>query len=156
MVRRASLAAHQCSIARSLDVLGDPWTLLVVRDAMLGVTAFGDFVDRLGIPRATLTDRLERLCEHDVLQRRIDPDDARRVGYVLTDKGAALRPVIVTLMQWGDRWERDDDPPTRLREAGTGRIIEPVLADAATRRPLDELDVVIDSPLAVRASGHPA
>jgi DNA-binding HxlR family transcriptional regulator len=150
MVRRASLAHHACSIAKTLDIVGDPWTLLIVRDSLLGVTRFGEFVTRLGIPRATLTDRLERLCAHDVLRREPDGDDTRHHEYHLTVKGAALRPVILTLMQWGDQWVRDDEPPTRLVEAGTGRIIEPVLADPVTRRTLAELDVVLDSPLLVR------
>ena len=150
MVRRASLAQHPCSIAKTLDVVGDPWTLLIVRDAFLGVTRFGEFVTRLGIPRATLADRLERLCAHEVLRKETAGDDARRPEYHLTEKGAALRPVIVTLMQWGDRWVRDDEPPTRLVEAGTGRVIDAVLADPVTRRPLTELDVVLDSPLLAR------
>ncbi len=134
-MRRTRLADRDCSIAKSVDAVGDPWTLLVVRDALLGVSRFEDFQRRLGTPRATLSSRLSQLVEIDVLTK----DDEG--GYHLTDKGRALRPVIVTMMQWGDRWVRDDEPPTRLVEEGTGRSIRPILVDEETRVPLDELRI---------------
>jgi DNA-binding HxlR family transcriptional regulator len=105
-MRRASLSHMACSVAKTVDIVGDPWTLLVVRDALVGVTRFEDFHRRLGTPRATLTSRLTSLVDTGVLAK----DDGE---YHLTEKGRALRPVIVTLMQWGDHWVRDDEPPTR-------------------------------------------
>ena len=130
-----------CSIAKALDVVGDPWTLLVVRDALLGVDRFDDFVLRLGIPRATLAARLDHLVDTGVLVRLDDPERAGHRRYRLTDKGRALRPVVVTLLQWGDEWVRTDDPPTTLVDERDGRAIDPVLVDRASGTPLDELPV---------------
>lgn len=139
-MRRASVAHMACSVAKTVDIVGDPWTLLIVRDALVGVTRFEDFHRRLGTPRATLTNRLGTLVEAGVLAK----NDGE---YRLTPKGRALRPVIVTLMQWGDHWVRDDEPPTTLVEVGTGRRIRPVLVDRDTGVPLDDLNVRAEGPL---------
>lgn len=147
-MRRASLDQNPCSIARALDVLGDPWTMLILRDCMIGATRFEQFTDRLGIPRATLTARLSHLVDSGVLQKVAYQEGPPRHDYVLTAKGEALRPVIVALLQWGDRWLRDDPPPTRLVEAVTGRPLEPVLVDRSTGTPLDEIDVRVVGPIA--------
>lgn len=140
-MRRKPLDQMACSIARALDVVGDPWTMLVVRDALLGVTRFEDFSARLGIPRATLASRLEQLCDSGVLERLPYQQRPRRVEYVLTDKGRALRPVVVTLMQWGDKWVRSDSPPTTLLDADDGHAIDPVLVDRGTGIALTDLAV---------------
>ena len=93
-----------CSIARSLEVVGEWWTLLIVRDALLGVTRFEDLQARLGIARNILTSRLERLVDEGVLERRVYDEARDRADYVLTEKGRALWPVITALRQWGDEW----------------------------------------------------
>jgi DNA-binding HxlR family transcriptional regulator len=103
-MRRASFADMSCSIARSLEVIGEWWTLLIVRDAFFGVTRFEEFQDRLGIARNILAKRLETLVEHGVLERRCYDEARDRHDYVLTDKGRALWPVLVTIRQWGDEW----------------------------------------------------
>ena len=131
-MRRRPTADMACSVAKASDVIGDPWTLLVLRDALLGVRRFDDWVDRLGIPRATLSARLSHLVHHGVLAR-----DGEQ--YVLTAKGRALQPVIIAVMQWGDRWQRDDDPPTTFVDDDSGRIIEPVLVDRSTSTPLEQI-----------------
>jgi DNA-binding HxlR family transcriptional regulator len=140
-VRRTPLGDMRCSIARATDVLGDPWTMLIVRDLLVGVTRFDDLVRRLGIPRATLAARLQALAERGIVERRRYQERPPRDEYVLTDRGRALQPVIVTLMQWGDAWLRDDEPPTHLEEATTGRRLEPVLVDRSSGVPLAELPV---------------
>ena len=93
-----------CSVARSLEVIGEWWTLLIVRDALFGVTRFEEFQARLGIARNVLAKRLDTLVEHGVLERRPYDDARGRFDYVLTDKGRALWPVLVTIRQWGDEW----------------------------------------------------
>jgi DNA-binding HxlR family transcriptional regulator len=93
-----------CSVARSLEIVGEWWTLLIVRDAFFGVTRFEEFQERLGIARNVLTTRLETLVEHEVLERRCYDERRNRYDYVLTEKGKALWPVLVTLRQWGDEW----------------------------------------------------
>lgn len=157
-MRRKPLDGMACSIAKALDIVGDPWTMLIIRDALLGVTRFEELSSRLGIPRATLVARLQQLCERGVLERRRYQERPRREEYVLTVKGRALRPVVVTLMQWGDQWARTDRPPTRLVDATDGRAIEPVLVDRATGTPLSDLRVRAVGPVAdgIRPTVDPA
>jgi DNA-binding HxlR family transcriptional regulator len=130
-----------CSIAKALDVVGDPWTLLVVRDALLGVDRFDDFVRRLGVPRATLAARLDFLVGSDVLSKQDDPERPGHPRYRLTEKGRALRPVVVTLMRWGDEWVRTDAPPTVLVDERDGRQVDPVLVDRRSGMPLEDLPI---------------
>ena len=92
-----------CSVARALEAIGDRWTMLVIRDAFLGVRRFDDFQRDLGIARNVLTDRLNRLVDEGVLEKRAYQERPKRFEYRLTEKGADLWPVLVSLMKWGDR-----------------------------------------------------
>jgi DNA-binding HxlR family transcriptional regulator len=103
-VRKASFAGMNCSVAQALEVVGEWWTLLILRDCFLGVRRFDDFVDRLGISRNVLTSRLETLVEAGLLDRRAYDEARGRYDYVLTEKGRALWPVLTALRQWGDEW----------------------------------------------------
>jgi DNA-binding HxlR family transcriptional regulator len=108
-------SAQTCSIARSLEVLGERWTLLIVRDAFFGVRRFGDFVGHLDIPRAVLTARLKTLVEEGVLTRV--PGESGRDEYELTDKGTKLWPVVRDLMAWGDEFYAPVGPLRILRHS---------------------------------------
>lgn len=103
-----------CSIARSLEVIGERWTLLILRDAVLGAERFEEFQDSLGIASNVLTNRLKLLCDEGVLERL--PDDKRpgRPKYVLTDKGRELAPALIVLIKWGDRHYPSPGGPPRL------------------------------------------
>lgn len=103
-MKRSSAQHLNCSVARSLEVLGEWWTLLIIRDAFFGVRRFEDFVADLRISRNVLTDRLATLVEHDILERRRYQERPDRFEYRLTDKGRDLFPVVVALMEWGDKW----------------------------------------------------
>jgi DNA-binding HxlR family transcriptional regulator len=103
-MRRASFEDMSCSIARSLEVIGEWWSLLILRDAFFGVTRFEEFQERLGIARNVLSTRLDTLVDHGVLERRCYDEPRSRYDYVLTEKGKALWPVLVTIRQWGDEW----------------------------------------------------
>lgn len=138
-MRRSSFADMPCSIARTLDVVGDPWTLLVVREAFFGASRFSEFRRRLGTPRATLAARLDLLVEHGVLDRSEDGATRARPVYRLTAKGRALGPVMVALMQWGDEWSGHGEPPVTLVDTDTGEPIEPVYVDVRSGRPIREL-----------------
>jgi DNA-binding HxlR family transcriptional regulator len=110
-----------CSIARALEVLGDRWTLLVLRDAFKRVRRFEDFQRTLGIARNVLTDRLNRLVEEGILERVPYQERPARFEYRLTEKGLDLWPVIVTLLQWGDRYYAGEEGAPmviRHRECG--------------------------------------
>ncbi|MEU0463025.1 helix-turn-helix domain-containing protein [Amycolatopsis sp. NPDC006131] len=103
-MKRTSFANWPCSIARTVDLLGDAWTPLVLREAFYGVRRFDDFQQSLGIARNTLTDRLRRLVEEGLLERRPYQDEPRRHEYLLTEKGRDFFGVLATLSRWGDRW----------------------------------------------------
>lgn len=103
-MRKTSFVDMNCSVAQALEIIGEWWTLLILRDCFLGIRRFDDFVDRLGISRNVLADRLDTLVDSGVLERRPYDVARSRYDYVLTDKGRALWPVLVTLRQWGDEW----------------------------------------------------
>ena len=110
-----------CSISRALEVVGERWTLLIIRDAILGLQRFEDFQDDLGIASNVLTNRLKLLCDEDVLARVPDPERPGRPKYVLTAKGAELGPVLIVLMKWGDRhYPTPAGPPRLTIHAGCG------------------------------------
>ncbi len=118
-----------CSIARSLSVVGDRWTLLVLRECFLGVRRFEDFQAHLGIARHRLTDRLNRLVEHEVLRKLPYQDNPPRHEYRLTDKGKDLYPVLLSLVRWGDRWmDQGKGPPVVYRHNSCGHVMTPVLS----------------------------
>ncbi len=102
-----ALRRSPCPVACTLDILGDRWTLLVVRDLLLGRTRFRDFTaSPEGIPTNILSDRLERLVRHRIIARVPAQDGTRRFAYQLTDKGKALRPLMKAIRDWGLAWEK--------------------------------------------------
>lgn len=105
-----------CSVARALEVVGERWTLLIVRDALQGTTRFDDFLASLGVARNVLTVRLNRLVENGILERVRYQQRPERFEYVITPKGRALAPVIVSLMHWGDMFLAGEDGPPRIIE----------------------------------------
>ena len=112
---------QNCSIARSLEVLGDRWTILVMREAFLRVRRFEEFQRNLGVARNVLTDRLGRLVEEGILERVPYQDRPVRFEYRLAEKGIDLWPVMMTLMQWGDRYYAPaEGPPRVIRHRGCG------------------------------------
>jgi DNA-binding HxlR family transcriptional regulator len=122
-------------VAGSLDLFGDRWSILVVRDVMNGVRRFDDLVDRLGVSRATLSDRLRRLVAADILVPVPYQTDGGRTRdeYRLTDKGWDLRNVLIALREWGDRYVLgDDDIRLRLVDRDTGHDARLRLVDTET------------------------
>jgi DNA-binding HxlR family transcriptional regulator len=103
-----------CSIARALEVLGERWTLLILRDAVFGLTRFEEFQESLGIASNVLTDRLKLLCAEGVLERLPDDERPGRPRYQLTEKGHEAAPALITLMKWGDRHYPNAGGPPRL------------------------------------------
>jgi len=107
-------AGTDCSIQRTLDVIGDRWTLLILRDVFRGVRRFSQIQHDLGIAKNLLTDRLAALVEAEVVEKVPYQDRPVRHEYRLTEKGRALSPALVALMRWGDVWCGDGDAPTEL------------------------------------------
>jgi DNA-binding HxlR family transcriptional regulator len=135
-----------CSIARSLEIVGERWTFLVLRDAFLGVHRFEDFQRSLGVARNVLAERLGRLVDEGVLERRRYQERPERFEYRLTDKGIELWPVMVHLLQWGDRHYPDaGGPPMVLTHRGCGGAVDERLDCAACGAKLGPRDVIATS-----------
>ena len=119
---RTSFADFACSVARTMDVVGEWWTPLILRDIFLGLTRFDAIAADLGIPRKVLAERLAKLVEHGVLTRVAYRETGRtRHEYRLTEKGADFLTTLVALMDWGDRWQPlAEGPPTRAEHQGCG------------------------------------
>lgn len=123
---RTDFSRMPCSVARSLEVVGERWALLIVRNAFYGARRFDDFAQDLGIARNVLTDRLNSLVEHGVFERRQYEDRPPRYEYRLTEKGRDLLPVILAMVRWGDRWESDGEPPVRMTHTACEHLTQAV------------------------------
>lgn len=134
-----------CSIARTLEVLGERWTLLIVRDVLLGLRRFGDIQQSLGVARNILTDRLNHLVETGVLEKVPYQERPTRYEYQLTAIGMELAVPVIGLMHWGDRHLADPAGPPRLtRHHGCGGDLQTALVCATCGKAVgpDELDVL--------------
>jgi DNA-binding HxlR family transcriptional regulator len=121
----AAETPDSCSIARTLEVIGDRWTLLILRDAFRGVRRFEDLQRDLGIARNILTDRLQKLVDRGVLSRTPYSTRPPRYEYRLTPKGVDLSPALVALMRWGDKWLAEDGrPPLVLTHRHCGEPVD--------------------------------
>jgi DNA-binding HxlR family transcriptional regulator len=109
-----------CSIARALELVGDRWTILVIREAFLGTRRFEDYQRQLGCARNVLTDRLNRLVDEGILRKVLYQERPRRYEYRLARKGVELWPATMALMKWGDRHLAPDGPPTRVLHKDCG------------------------------------
>jgi DNA-binding HxlR family transcriptional regulator len=126
-MRKVSFADMNCSIAQTLELVGEWWTLLIIRDVFLGIRHFDDFVERLGISRNVLTDRLDKLVDAEILERRPYDTGRGRYDYVLTERGRALWPVLTALRQWGDEWLLGEgNEPIVLRHVTCGHLTHAV------------------------------
>lgn len=140
MVLPRDYQGQRCSIARTLEVVGERWSLLVVRDAFFGVRRFTDFARHLGIPRAVLTERLDRLVEEGVLERV--PGPGRRTEYALTPKGVELWPVLRAMAAWGDEHYSPAGPRRVSTHAGCGGAVGSSGACARCRHPVPVTETV--------------
>ncbi len=140
-VERKSFAEMHCSVAQCLEVVGEWWSLLILRDAFLGVTRFDQFQARLGISRNVLNQRLAHLVEAGVLVKVAYRDHPPRYDYWLTDRGRDLWPVLTAMRQWGDRHAAPDGPPVEVVHKACGQVTEAVLTCSACGKPLGARDV---------------
>ncbi|MFI4974437.1 MAG: winged helix-turn-helix transcriptional regulator [Caulobacterales bacterium] len=126
MGRTADYSKEICSVAGALSVVGDPWTLLILRDAFAGVRRFDDWQSRLGVARNVLAARLKTLVAHGVMEPRLYSDRPPRHEYVLTAKGRDLMPVLLSLKAWGDRYVYEGAEPVTFTHT-CGAVLEPRL-----------------------------
>ncbi|WP_332607424.1 winged helix-turn-helix transcriptional regulator [Achromobacter sp. ESBL13] len=144
MVKRTSLEGAACPVARSLDAIGDWWSLLIVRDAFDGVRRFGEFQKSLGVAKNILSDRLRTLVAHGILAVAPASDGSAYQEYVLTDKGRALFPVIVSLRQWGeDHYYGPAEAHSTLIDRKRGQAVRRLEIRAQDGRLLEPEDTVV-------------
>jgi DNA-binding HxlR family transcriptional regulator len=140
-MRYSKIAEENCSIARTLAVLGERWTLLVLRQSFLRTKRFEDFQAALGIARNVLAERLQRLVGEGILERRQYQERPARYEYKLTQKGLDLYPVLVSLMQWGDRYNAEDGAPVVLVHRSCGHVADPNFVCSHCGEELDPREV---------------
>jgi DNA-binding HxlR family transcriptional regulator len=135
-------AGQTCSIAAALEIVGERWTMLIIREALLGVHRFDEMQADLGIARNVLQARLEHLVGHGILERRLYQQRPVRYAYHLTQKGLDLWPAVVALMQWGDKHANvPGGPPVRLEHRDCGGAVDDHLLCVACGAKLGPRDV---------------
>ena len=140
-MERKSFSEMHCSVAQCLEVVGEWWSLLIIRDVFLGVTRFDEMQERLGISRNVLNQRLARLVSAGVLVKVPYSEHPPRYDYRLTDKGRDLWPVITAMRQWGDRHAAPDGPPTELVHKSCGHVSEANVVCSECGEPMGPRDV---------------
>ncbi|WP_086560520.1 winged helix-turn-helix transcriptional regulator [Streptomyces africanus] len=151
-MKRTSFGTWPCSIARTADILGDAWSLLVLREVFYGESRFDGFIGSLGIARNTLTDRLRRLESEGLLRRQAYQSDPVRHAYLLTDKGRDFFGVLAAINAWGDRWlAGDEGAPVVLRHTPCDHDTEARVVCSSCGEPLRHEDTA-----ARTGPGYPA
>lgn len=144
-MKRARFAADACPVARSLDQIGDRWTILIIRNALAGTRRFSDFQNQLGIAKNILSARLEKLVDDGVLELRPDPSGSRHQEYHLTDKGRRLRVVLLALRQWGeDHLFEEGEEMTLLTDQRDGKPLRRLEARSHDGREMGDSDAVLE------------
>ncbi len=139
-MQRKSFGNMPCPIARSLERVGEWWSMLIMRDALHGFTRFDEFQRSLGIAPNMLTRRLNALVEAGLLERRRYSEHPPRDEYVPTARGRDFRPVLTTLMAWGNKHFAPEGASVHLIDTRTGTAVDPVLVDPATGEPIKAPD----------------
>ncbi|MCP5169506.1 MAG: helix-turn-helix transcriptional regulator [Hahellaceae bacterium] len=132
-----------CSIARTLSVIGDRWTLMIVRECFLGTRRFEQFQKRLGVTRHRLSERLNKLVEHGILRKQLYQESPARYEYRLTRKGVELYPILMAMVQWGDTWMDDGaGPPLVYQHTSCGQLMHMELHCSACGEKVSPHEVV--------------
>ncbi|HVI52320.1 MAG TPA: helix-turn-helix domain-containing protein [Candidatus Sulfotelmatobacter sp.] len=137
-MQRKSFGNMQCPIARSLERVGEWWSILILRDCFHGLRRFDEFEKSLGIAPNMLTKRLNGLVEAGLLERRQYNDRPPRFEYVLTERGRDFRPVLQALLTWGNKHFAPEGASVLIVNQETGQIAEPVMVDGISGRPLSD------------------
>ncbi|MGH7779299.1 MAG: winged helix-turn-helix transcriptional regulator [Candidatus Binataceae bacterium] len=144
-MRWRSVGEVNCSVARTLAVIGERWTMLILREAFMGRHRFDDFQRNIGIARNILATRLRALVKNGILERSRADDEHARIEYRLTKKGMELYPVMVAMLKWGDAWlwpAGDKGPPLQLVHRGCGAKAMPALMCPHCGDPVGARDMI--------------
>ncbi|WP_051412791.1 helix-turn-helix domain-containing protein [Methylophilus sp. 5] len=136
-MKNKSLLDMPCPIAKSLEHVGEWWNILILREALLGVCRFDDFQSHLGIATSTLAKRLNAMVESGLLERRQYCEKPPRDEYVITQQGLDFRPVLLTIMQWGNKYYADGEPTIQLVDTHTNQAVDLMLVDRNTNMEID-------------------
>ncbi|WP_248806195.1 winged helix-turn-helix transcriptional regulator [Pseudomonas sp. MWU13-2100] len=147
-MKKTSLAHLHCPVARSLEQVGQWWNILILRDAFYGLSRFDQFQESLGIAPSILTRRLNDLVERGLLERQAYNDAPPRFDYLLTARGRDFRPVLLTLMDWGNKHLSPEGPATQLVDDGSGELVELALIDKRTGQAISRQHKVVAGPAA--------
>ena len=132
------------SVGHVLDIIGEGWSILIIREAFLGTRRFEEFQAQLGIARNILTARLKKLCANEILDRVPVKEGAKRHEYILTEKGKDMMPLLVALTQWGDKWVfGENNEPVILRDREHGQPIARVRVFSSRGEPLRPRDIEV-------------
>jgi len=147
-VRRTSFANSECTLACSLEIIGEWWTMLIIRESLSGYTRFEEFRENLGISRNILTRRLRHLETHGILERRQYQGRPPRYEYHLTTKGKDLGTAVMALAQWGNRWKvaNDKATPVAFNNYVTGAPLEARIIDTSNEEAVPFNAVVVTRP----------
>ena len=157
MVKRTSLECAECPIARSLDAIGDWWSLLIIRDALLGARRFGEFQRSLGLAKNILTVRLRTLVDQGILKMAPASDGSAYQEYVPTPKGRGVFPILVALRQWSEEFdERPEQIATILVDRKNGRPVRKLELHSQDGRLLTSADTALKQRPAMRRRSVPA
>jgi DNA-binding HxlR family transcriptional regulator len=144
MVKRTSFEGDGCPVARALDVIGDWWTLLIIREAMLGLRRYGEFQSKLGMAKNILSARLRSMVDHGILATAPASDGSAYQEYVLTQKGRGLFPILVALRQWSEEFDdRPEEIDTIMVDRAKGRPVKTLELHAEDGRLLSLADITL-------------
>jgi DNA-binding HxlR family transcriptional regulator len=141
-VLKRDYEGQNCSIARALEVVGERWTLLIIRDVFLGLRRFDEFQKKLGIARNVLTDRLNRLVDEGILERVRYSERPQRYEYRLTQKGRDLHLALTGLRQWGDKYVSEKPPILLRRKADKKPVVAALVPKGSHVLRVDEVELV--------------
>jgi DNA-binding HxlR family transcriptional regulator len=147
LIRRSPVSRHVCNLAKSFEMIGERWTLLILRSALYGVRRFDDFQAELDIPRSVLSNRLTGLVERGIMERRAYREEGQRarIEYSLTKIGQALGLPFIAMTEWADKWLGDGTSPLTLRSKSTGQKLSVALVDERCKRAKkSDIELVID------------
>ncbi|MCS3730054.1 winged helix-turn-helix transcriptional regulator [Bradyrhizobium betae] len=144
MVKRTSFEGDACPIARSLESIGDWWSLLIIREALFGLRRFGEFQSKLGMAKNILSARLRSLVDHGILATAPASDGSAYQEYVLTPKGSGVFPILVALRQWSEAFDdRPEEIATILVDRENGRPVKKLELHAEDGRLLSQADTMV-------------
>lgn len=149
-MRKKSVGHMQCPIARSVERVGEWWSILILRDALQGLTRFDQFEDSLGIAPNMLTRRLTKLVQAGLLERRLYNEHPPRYEYVPTERGRDFRPVLLALLAWGNRHFAPEGPSVVIVDRKTGLQADPMIVDRISGQPLEDSRFVLAAGPAAR------